>query len=104
MVAAFDEKDVYMAILDTNGEVTDLDGYWKADYDTFYLYANEDYSDDPTTFEFDWYTTENGEYIQLDDIILSSRPDDDHCKCDRVRSTGDLLDRLRRRNSYDLLF
>ena len=88
MVAAFDEKDVYMAILDTNGEVTDLDGYWKADYDTFYLYANEDYSDDPTTFEFDWYTTENGEYIQLDDIILSSeggwkqpgkhiRPDDD---------------------------
>lgn len=27
MVAAFDEKDVYMAILDTNGEVTDLDGY-----------------------------------------------------------------------------
>ena len=37
MVAAFDEKDAYLAILDTDGEVTDLDGYWKADTDTFYL-------------------------------------------------------------------
>ena len=36
MVAAFDEKDAYLAILDTDGEVTDLDGYWKADTDTFY--------------------------------------------------------------------
>ena len=41
-MAAFDEKDAYLAILDTDGEVTDLDGYWKADTDTFYLYLNED--------------------------------------------------------------
>ena len=74
-MAAFDEKDAYLAILDTDGEVTDLDGYWKADTDTFYLYLNEDYSDDPTTFAFDWYNTENGEYIQLDDIVLSSEGD-----------------------------
>ena len=49
MVAAFDEKDAYLAILDTDGEVTDLDGYWKADTDTFYLYLNDmdvDYLDD----------------------------------------------------------
>ena len=48
-MAAFDEKDAYLAILDTDGEVTDLDGYWKADTDTFYLYLNDmdvDYLDD----------------------------------------------------------
>ena len=94
MVAAFDEKDVYMAILDTNREVTDLDGYWKADYDTFYLYANEDYSDDPTTFEFDWYTTENGEYIQLDDIILSSEGDGSNLEntLDQMMTTASVIE------------
>ena len=103
-MAAFDEKDAYLAILDTDGEVTDLDGYWKADTDTFYLYLNEDYSDDPTTFAFDWYNTENGEYIQLDDIVLSRRrkqpgnyvgPDDDDSQRDRICSSGNLLDRFR---------
>lgn len=39
----------------------------------FILYLNEDYSDDPTTFAFDWYNTENGEYIQLDDIVLPAK-------------------------------
>ncbi len=75
-VAAFDEKDAYIAILDADGElITDGEGYWKADTDTLYLYLNEDYSDDPTTFAFDWYITEEGEYIQIEDTVLSSQGD-----------------------------
>ncbi|KMW10428.1 hypothetical protein [Enterocloster citroniae] len=75
-VAAFDEKDAYIAILDANGElITDEEGYWKADTDTLYLYLNEDYSDDPTAFAFDWYITEEGEYIQIEDAVLSSQGD-----------------------------
>ena len=94
MVAAFDEKDAYLAIIDTDGEVTDLDGYWKADFDTFYLYANEDYSDDPTTFAFDWYTTENGEYIQLDDIVLSSEGDGSNMETtlDQMMTTASVIE------------
>lgn len=75
-VAAFDEKDAYIAILNADGElITDGEGYWKADTDTLYLYLNEDYSDDPETFAFDWYTTEEGEYIQIEDTVLSSQGD-----------------------------
>ena len=94
MVAAFDEKDAYLAILDTDGEVTDLDGYWKADTDTFYLYLNEDYSDDPTTFAFDWYNTENGEYIQLDDIVLSSEGDGSNLETtlDQMMTTASVIE------------
>ena len=73
--ASFDEKEIYLAILDTDGEMTDLEGYWKADIDTLYLYLNEDYSDDPTAFDFDRYFTENGEYIQISDVVLSSQGD-----------------------------
>lgn len=75
VAASFDEKEIYLAILDTDGEMTDLEGYWKADIDTLYLYLNEDYSDDPTAFDFDWYFTENGEYIQISDVVLSSQGD-----------------------------
>ncbi len=94
MVAAFDEKGVYLAILDTDGELTDLDGYWKADFDTFYLYLNEDYSDEPTTFDFDWYFTENGEYIQLDDIILSSEGDGSNLETtlDQMMTTASVIE------------
>lgn len=54
MVAALDEKDIHIAVLDANGKlVTDGEGYWKADTDVLYPYLNEDYSDDPTTFAFD---------------------------------------------------
>ena len=81
MVAAFDEKDAYLAILDTDGEVTDLDGYWKADTDTFYLYLNEDYSDDQRRRR-----KQPGNYVG---------PDDDDSQRDRICSSGNLLDRFR---------
>lgn len=74
--------------------MTDLDGYWKADTDTFYLYLNEDYSDDPTTFAFDWYNTENGEYIQLDDIVLSSEGDGSNLETtlDQMMTTASVIE------------
>lgn len=75
LLAAFDEKDIYLGILDTYGESTELEGYWKADMDTLYLYLNEDYSDDPTAFAFDWYFTEDDEFIQIDDVVLSNQGD-----------------------------
>lgn len=75
MVASFGDTDIYLGILDTNGEVTELEGYWKADADMLYLYLNEDYSDEPTAFNFDWYFTDNGEYIQIDDIVMSNEGD-----------------------------
>lgn len=74
-VAAFDEKDIYLGMLNTAGESTELEGYWKADTDLLYLYLNEDYSDEPTAFDFDWYFTENGEFIQISDIVLSYQGD-----------------------------
>ena len=61
---------------------------------TFYLYLNEDYSDDPTTFAFDWYNTENGEYIQLDDIVLSSEGDGSNLETtlDQMMTTASVIE------------
>ena len=57
MVAAFDEKDAYLAILD-------------------------------------WYNTENGEYIQLDDIVLSSEGDGSNLETtlDQMMTTASVIE------------
>ena len=94
MVTSFGEKEIYFGILDTNGETTELDGYWKADTDKLYLYLNEDYTDDPTIFDFDWYFTETGEYIQIDDIVLSNEGDGSNLDTtlDKMMTTASVIE------------
>ena len=77
VAASFDGESVYLAALDTDGTLSDISGYWQVDMTTLYFYENEDYSDDPVTLDFDWYTTEEGEYIQIGDVILSRVENED---------------------------
>lgn len=77
LVASFDGASVYLAALDTDGTLSDISGYWQADMTTLYFYENEDYSDDPVSLDFEWYTTEEGEYIQIGDVILSREENED---------------------------
>ena len=77
VAASFDGESVYLAALDTDGSLSDISGYWQVDMTTLYFYENEDYSDDPVALDFDWYTTEEGEYIQIGEVILSRVENED---------------------------